>query len=473
MRAARILLEAGADVNYHFDRASVVHAAAEDGGGEAMLRMLLEFQPDLGVRAAPWGDTALHCPGLPLECARILVNAGVDVHGVNDRGWMPLCYAVNSGNLDVARFLLGKGARVDVATKDGSPLHLACTRGEVDAMKLMVEAGADVSRNYPDVGTPLYVACARWTMTKAWVVHPSRELEDRRSREIVEYLMWGNGGEEEEKKRKRVDVNQPSGGDFGFALSAACAVGSVAVVDVLLRAGARVDVQDVFGRFPVHLAAYSSVEKFERMCMTDADLYCLDKLGRNVLHVAVQRGNAALVERVLGVTTDLINSADCHGWTSLHYAARGSYAYPWHVRMEWSEEIIQMLLEKAADLWATTNGYEQEWSPLKLARYHGADDATLKMFTPIEKTGKDGRQWDDEGHRSMKANRTMTSCDCCLFVSTLFSFPTTMSLTLMPAGPCRISRAFAISVRDAKSLTFATNAIGMPPCCTQAISSRS
>ncbi|KAF9636705.1 hypothetical protein BFW01_g7601 [Lasiodiplodia theobromae] len=233
-KVARILLEAGADVNYHDKSASVLHAAAMHG--EEILRTLLEFRPDIAVRT-PSGKTALHYYSLPLACAKILVHSGLHIELTESAGYTPLCFAVRCDNLEVARFLLAKGASVAVSTKDhGSPLHLACSYGSLQGVKMLVAAGADIHRSHPDAGTPVYAACTRPVPSQE-----SWEQYDSCTRDVLEYLLHGC----EEKP----DVNQP-GGKLGFALSAACAFCSVATIDALLDAGARVDVHDAFGRHP-------------------------------------------------------------------------------------------------------------------------------------------------------------------------------------------------------------------------------
>lgn len=466
-RIVRALLEAGADPSFHDRHVSVLHAAAAHGG-PAALRTLLEFRPDLGITTPPGGNTALHIHPLPLRCAKLLVHAGLEVDCVNDAGWTPLCVAVAQNDdkgLDVARFLLGKGARVDVATKGlGSPLHLACAEGSLDGVKMLVGAGADVGASYPQAGTAVYAACTRPAPWRRWGEGEEaawREEADRCGRAVLGYLLRECGA----------DVNQ-GGGDFGSALGAACAFCSVETVEVLLEAGARVDVCDACGRYAVHLAAAGAgVEVFERMCEAGSDWGWRDKLRRSVLHVAVQSGSAVLVERVLQVTDDLLNAADVHGWTPLHYAARGCHGIgaPVPSSATWSKEVIQLLLDKGSDLWSASNGVEREWPPLKLARYHGAPQDVLDLLTPEEKTGKDGKQWDEKEHSSMKAFKTSVYCDCCLFVSTSFSGWFGM---LMLVGACRTSRDSAINVSNAIISYCATNAIGLPRYCTQVISSR-
>ena len=72
----------------------------------------------------------------------------------------PLYAACKNGHVAVARLLIDKGAAVDWATKDGAtPLYVACAYGHVGAARLVLEKGAETERAMEDGATPLYIAC--------------------------------------------------------------------------------------------------------------------------------------------------------------------------------------------------------------------------------------------------------------------------------------------------------------------------
>ena len=76
-------------------------------------------------------------------------------------GRTPLWTACSKGHVDAARLLLEKGAEVDKAEEDGwTPLLLkACWKGHVDAARLLLDKGAEVDRADKDGETPLFNAC--------------------------------------------------------------------------------------------------------------------------------------------------------------------------------------------------------------------------------------------------------------------------------------------------------------------------
>lgn len=63
---------------------------------------------------------------------------------VNKPGWTPLHYASTSGHVAIMRLLLDNHAYIDAASPNGStPLMMAAMYGTVDALKLLIGAGAD------------------------------------------------------------------------------------------------------------------------------------------------------------------------------------------------------------------------------------------------------------------------------------------------------------------------------------------
>ncbi len=84
---------------------------------------------------------------------------------------------------------------------------------------------------------------------------------------------------------------------------------------------------------------------------------------------------------------------DINGWTPLLWAARISYA--WEKTSRERESIIRLLLDRGADLWVRGDGLreDREWSPLKLARYYGADKNIIQLLIPEIKQRECGGTW--------------------------------------------------------------------------------
>ena len=56
-----------------------------------------------------------------------------------------MCFIVPPGHFEAVRLLLSKGVDVDPINYIGTPLHLAASKDQDQAVKILLEHGADVS----------------------------------------------------------------------------------------------------------------------------------------------------------------------------------------------------------------------------------------------------------------------------------------------------------------------------------------
>lgn len=93
----------------------------------------------------PQDESALMLAALKgnLDLCKKLIAHDADV---NKAGWTPLHYAATGGYVEVMRLLLDNHAYIDAASPNGStPLMMAAMYGTDDAVKLLLEAGADAT----------------------------------------------------------------------------------------------------------------------------------------------------------------------------------------------------------------------------------------------------------------------------------------------------------------------------------------
>ncbi|XP_075760313.1 protein phosphatase 1 regulatory subunit 27 [Pelodiscus sinensis] len=69
----------------------------------------------------PSGMAALHEAVLTgnLDCVKLLVGHGANIHQRDENGWTPLHIACSDGYAEIARYLLSLGARLDATNDEG------------------------------------------------------------------------------------------------------------------------------------------------------------------------------------------------------------------------------------------------------------------------------------------------------------------------------------------------------------------
>ena len=217
-----LLLEAGADVNArNRDGGTPLHSAAFLGQYEAA-KLLLENGADINIRNGD-GGTPLDATGVDWETTRFiagmlrikideekvetgrtkvvellrqhgatidtrsdsnaLCNAvrsgdlravkeqlanGVDINaGDSEFGVNPLAWAALLDDMEIAKFLIEKGADINMKNRDGStPLHSAAFLGRTEIAELLIQKGADVNPKNHREETPLDVSVVDWETTK-------------------------------------------------------------------------------------------------------------------------------------------------------------------------------------------------------------------------------------------------------------------------------------------------------------------
>jgi len=193
------------------------------------------------------------------QMAKFLIEHGANVNLANKGGWTPLYLAVDNRNIEggdypvrtadmdslaYITYLLDKGANVNwritestetrtVFTnqwlnEDGATAFLrAAQSGDLELLKLLVARGAD-----PKINTKLGVTPLAAAAGIGWVEGVTQERSPKETVEAVKYLL-------------SLGINPNFQADTGrVALHGAAHKGATEVVKVLVAAGARLDVRD-------------------------------------------------------------------------------------------------------------------------------------------------------------------------------------------------------------------------------------
>ena len=94
-----------------------------------------------------------------LEVVKFLVEHGAKINAKTGHGNIALMAAASGGNLEIARYLAGKGAIIDARNRPGqTPMMSAAIGGHVGIIRFLVAKGADVNAKGGYEQTPLIYA---------------------------------------------------------------------------------------------------------------------------------------------------------------------------------------------------------------------------------------------------------------------------------------------------------------------------
>ena len=122
----------------------MLNLAIKDKSNDVITFLLSNQSTDVDI-SNQYGETPLMIASiegnLPLVKSLVLIKKAQ----IDHIGWTPLHYACSRGHLDVAEFLLANGAIVDsMSPGNTTPLMMAVQSGNEQLIKLLLDKGADL-----------------------------------------------------------------------------------------------------------------------------------------------------------------------------------------------------------------------------------------------------------------------------------------------------------------------------------------
>ena len=171
IKIVECLFKAGADVNIVHGVHSTALRAAVLGGHEDLVGTLIARGADVNLRFEDRDETVLQ---LALKqrnptILKALLAAGAEMNIKPFDKEHILITACEMGDAALVETLLGSGVDVNVSearsgrrskivTEEATPLNVACSRGHLSVVRLLLDYGADVERTSHSSATPLMVA---------------------------------------------------------------------------------------------------------------------------------------------------------------------------------------------------------------------------------------------------------------------------------------------------------------------------
>ena len=334
---AQLLLQFKADIEARDseERASLLLAAKL--GYTAVTQLLLQSKADTEARdkdkmtplhyAAELGHTVI---------TRLLLQSKADIEARDPYGMTPLLLAAYYGKAAVAQLLLQFKADIEARDPNRStPLFQTLMKGNIDTGRLLLRLGADINGKDKDGKTPLAASLAMRDEAMAQML-----IDESTSIKVL-----GKSGS----------------GDTMLHYAAASRLG--AIVSRLLEMGAHTNETNVYGSTPLHVAvnprfsfskAGTAIDKafhiVQLLVDAGADVEMSDDGGRTPLHLASQTADGASIQILLNRGAN-IQAEDSKGLLPLDHAAESGSLQVFSFLFKRWADVMEESSENAVESW--------------------------------------------------------------------------------------------------------------------------
>ncbi|MET1083457.1 MAG: ankyrin repeat domain-containing protein [Burkholderiales bacterium] len=324
--ALRVLLDHGADPNaVDRDGGTALMEAARRAKPEAIKLLLAKGANVNAARTDRWtrGRTSLYVAaggsadqGATIEAAKLLLDEGADVNARsgdvnNSEGWTPLLAALRNERWKIARFLIERGADVNVqaiARSDSderfgiglTPLMLTAREGEVDTSVALLGKGADVGMRTLSGRTALSFAAEKGSLPLVEVLlSRGAKVNDTNKQGFTPLMLASTVEVTEALLRHGADVGARTTRG-GTALLIAAERATPETVKLLLSKGANPDAVDDRGWTPLMAAAFAGrTDNARALVDTRARIHTTNNAGETALDIAKKEGSQGVVDVLL------------------------------------------------------------------------------------------------------------------------------------------------------------------------------
>lgn len=320
-KAAKYLIEAGADVNhrhYYGEFTPIVSAIIR--GDTDMIDLLLEAGADLNSRNVCGVTTVMYAAMNNLNSLKKLIDLGADCNLTDEDGRTALGYAVQEKNIATAVYLLPK-CNFDVYGNITALTHAATDESLSDIIKSyqkLTSLDKDTMRRINGEILMATIAGSNHEIMELILDAKEFDLDFRGNRIAVNTPLTfaaelGDVTSVEYLLKAGVDIDMKEDGFEKTALMQAAEDGHLQVVELLLEAGADPNLRNDFESTALMRALNKNHPDIAMMLLQNgAEVNTQDKIGMTPLMIAAEKGYDNVVEKILDIGVDM-NVKNLHG----------------------------------------------------------------------------------------------------------------------------------------------------------------
>ena len=371
----RLLLQFGADTESRNSDKTPLLLVAELGN-TTLVQLLLQCRADIEAKDQ-FGMTPLHL-AVDLGCialVQVLLRSRADIEARDQWGMTSLLLAAESGHTTVAQVLLQSKADIEARDRwDMTPLHRAAESGHTTTVQLLLQSKADMEVKDQWRMTPIFKAVAKRqvdTVRLFWQLGADINAKDVLGETLLAQSLRIR---DEPMAQMLIEVGASMKecdryGNTALHYAAESRLG--ASISRLLEIGAPINETNDYGSTPLHVAIISEIadamyrvsDIVHLLLDAGADVEMGDVGGRTPLHLAAQKVDEAGIEILLirGANT---KAEDSKGLLPLDYAAASG-----------SLEVFSFLFKRWADVMAeSSKDAVESWLRLATKTASGVGD---------------------------------------------------------------------------------------------------
>lgn len=229
---------------------------------------------------------------------------------LDNEGMSAVHYAARKNHTDMIKAMVAKGVNLDITADEpacagNTPLHEACEKGSSEAVKVLIEAGADDTLLNVKGNTPAHLAVADRRFGK--------EIEEEDRIAMLEAL-------------KNIDIPSNDGKTPLMSAQSLDLNSAFSITMLLIDKGADVNHTDNDGNTALILNTKNSCYKntVKELVKAGADVNALDKLGNSALYYALMYGNQEAARFMIKKGADY-NHENNKGVTPMQVAVEKGY----------------------------------------------------------------------------------------------------------------------------------------------------